>query len=113
LWHNGRLYRFATYTGAHTRRLDILPDRVHWEVANRRYTLEMIACRSQGGLLKDPTPSGMDRRIAETLDARVAVRLSQRNSRGSHILFEDQGRNAGLEAVGDLNRLRQMLFHGK
>ena len=108
LWHNGRLYRFATYTGAHTRVLDIRTDRVHWEVANRHYTLEMIAYRAQGGLLKAPTPSGMDRRIAETLDARVAVRLSQRSSQGSHILFEDEGRHAGLEAVGDLDRLRQM-----
>lgn len=113
LWHNGRLYRFATYTGAHTRMLDIRTDRVYWEVANRSYTLEMIAYRAQGGLLKAPTPSGMDRRIAETLDARVAVRLSQRSSRGDHTLFEDEGRNAGLEAVGDLERLRQMLFHEK
>lgn len=28
--------------------------------------------------------------------------------RGSHILFEDEGHNAGLEAVADLDRLRQM-----
>jgi hypothetical protein len=84
---------------------------VRMEVANRRYTLEMIAYRAQGGLLSAPAPSGMDRRIAETLDASVAVRLSQRGSRGSQILFEDEGRNAGLEAVGDLDHLRQMLFH--
>jgi hypothetical protein len=53
----------------------------------------------------------MDRRIAETLDARVSVRLSQRSSRGNQVIFEDEGRNAGLEAVGDLDRLRQILFH--
>ena len=71
----------------------------------------MIASRAEGGLLIAPTPSGMDRRIAETLDARVSVRLSQRNSRGNQVIFEDEGRNAGLEAVGDLDRLRRMLFH--
>jgi hypothetical protein len=113
LWHNDRLFRFSTYTGAHTRVLEIGADRVSWEVANRSHTLEMIAYRAQGGLLKAPTPSGMDRRIAETLDARVAVRLSQRSVRGSHILFEEEGRNAGLEAAGDLDRLRKMLFRGK
>jgi len=109
LWHEGQLYRFATYTGAHTNVLDISTDQVHWEVSNRDYTLEMIASRAEGGLLIAPTPSGMDRRIAETLDARVSVRLSQRSSRGNQIIFEDEGRNAGLEAVGDLERLRQML----
>jgi tocopherol cyclase len=113
LWHNGQLYRFATYTGAHTRVLDIGTDRVRWQIANRRYTLEITAYRAQGGLLKAPTPSGMNRRIAETLDARVSVRLSQRSSRGNLILFEGEGRNAGLEAVGDLTRLRQMLFRVK
>ena len=108
LWHNDRLYRFATYTGATTRVLDIGTDRVRWEVSDRRFTLEMIAYRAQGGLLKAPTPSGMDRRIAETLDAHISVRLSKR---GGQILFEDEGRNAGLEAAGDLDHLRQMLFN--
>jgi hypothetical protein len=110
LWHNGQLYRFATYTGAQTRVLDISSDQVRWELTNRNCTLEMIASRAEGGLLIAPTPSGMDRRIAETLDARVSVRLSQRNSRGTQVIFEDEGRNAGLEAVGDLDRLRRMLF---
>jgi hypothetical protein len=113
LWHNHRLYRFATYTGAHTRVLEIGADRVRWEVANRSHTLEIIAYRAQGGSLKAPTAGGMDRRIAETLDARVAVRLSQRSARGNPILFEGEGRNAGLEAAGDLDQLRKMLFHGK
>jgi len=109
LWHDGQLYRFATYTGAHTNVLDISANQVHWEVSNRNYSLEMIASRAEGGLLIAPTPSGMDRRIAETLDARVAVRLSRRGPGGNEIIFEDEGRNAGLEAVGDLERLCQML----
>jgi tocopherol cyclase len=110
LWHNNRLYRFATYTGARTRALEIGATQVRWEVANREFTLEMTAYRAQGGLLKAPTPSGMDRRIAETLDARVAVRLSRRSRQGSQVIFEDEGRNAGLEAAGDLDRLRRMVF---
>jgi hypothetical protein len=113
LWHNDRLFHFSTYSGANTQVLEIGADRVRWEVTNRSHTLELIAYRAHGGLLKAPTPSGMDRRIAETLDARVAVRLSQRRAQGSHILFEEEGRNAGLEAAGDLDRLCRMLFPGK
>ena len=109
LRHDERLYRFATYTGARTRVLDVSPDHVRWVVANRQYTLEMIAARAQGALLVAPTPTGMDRRIAETLDARVAVRLSEAGPRG-RLIFEDEGRNAGLEAAGDLDRLRRMIF---
>ena len=109
LRHDDRLYRFATYTGARTRALDIGPDQVRWVVANRQHTLEMVATRAQGALLVAPTPSGMDRRIAETLDARVAVRLTEAGPNGRRIL-EDEGRNAGLEAAGDLDRLRRMIF---
>jgi hypothetical protein len=69
----------------------------------------MIAARAQGALLVAPTPTGMDRRIAETLDARVAVRLSEAGP-GGRCIFEDEGRNAGLEAAGDLDRLRRMVF---
>lgn len=109
LRHDERLYRFATYTGARTRVLDVGPDQVRWVVANRQHTLEMIAARAQGALLVAPTPTGMDRRIAETLDARVAVRLSEAGP-NRRCIFEDEGRNAGLEAAGDLDRLWRMIF---
>jgi hypothetical protein len=109
LWHQGRLYRFATYTGARTRLLEIGAEQVHWVMERSPYTLEISAFPAQGALLQAPTPSGMDRRIAETLDARVIVRLKQ----GSQVIFEDEGRNAGLEVVGDSNRLRRMLFGNK
>jgi hypothetical protein len=112
LWHKDQLFQFSTYTGARTRVLEIGADQVHWEVENQNHTIEMIATRAEGGLLKAPSPAGMDRRIAETMDARVTVRLSQRSHRGSKILFEGEGRNAGLEAAGDLDRLHKMLFHG-
>jgi len=115
LWHNDRLYRFSTYTGAqYSCGWKLAPTGLRWEVANRSHMLEMIAYRAQGGLLKAPyAKRGWTAVLAETLDARVAVRLSQRSMRGSRILFEDEGRNAGLEAAGDLDRLRKMLFHGK
>lgn len=113
LWHNDRLFQFSTYTGARTRVLDIASDQIHWVVENRDQKLEITAQRAQGGIIRAPTPEGMDRRIAETMDARVSVRLSQHSRGENRILFEDEGRNAGLEAAGDLDRLRRMLFSGK
>jgi hypothetical protein len=44
------------------------------------------------------------------LDARVRVRLSRNIHNGDwQPVFEDEGLNAGLEAVGDLNRLMRSL----
>jgi tocopherol cyclase len=109
LWHQGRLHRFATYTGARTRLLEISAERVRWVMSQPPFELEINAHPAQGGLLQAPTPSGMDRRIAETLDARVGVRLAE----NGRVLFEGEGRNAGLEVVGDLDRLRRMVFGNK
>lgn len=108
LWHGGILYRFATYTGARIEKLDIGDEQVIWVLRDRRYRLEMCVIRSAGGLLHAPTPVDMGRRIAETISAEVEVALYKLDSSASQLLFRGTGRHAGLEAVGDLSRLRAM-----
>jgi tocopherol cyclase len=102
LWLNGRLYRFATYTGARTERLALQDERVDWVVSDRRLRLEMQALQAGGGLIYGPTQHNMGRRVDETLDAYLHVRLSER---GGRVLFEGHGRHAGLEINGDIQRL--------
>jgi tocopherol cyclase len=104
-WHDGALCRFATYTGAETEQLDVTDERITWVVRDRHHLLEMKATRREGGLLRAPTLEGMGRRIGETLDAVVEVRLFALEAPGAGILFQGKGRHAGLEAAGDLNRL--------
>ncbi|MGD2206619.1 MAG: tocopherol cyclase family protein [Anaerolineae bacterium] len=108
LWHEDVLYRFATYTGARIERLDIADEAVTWVIRDRRHRLEMRAIRAEGGLLQAPTMVDMGRRIAETLNARVETVLYSLEGGRSRRLFRDTGRHAGLEAVGDLARLRSM-----
>ena len=108
LWHDGILYRFATYTGARIEQLDITDEQVVWVMRDRRYRLEMRAIRSAGGLLHAPTPVDMGRRIAETISAEVEVALYRLGGSASQLLFRGTGRHAGLEAVGDLSQLRAM-----
>jgi tocopherol cyclase len=105
LWHNQHLYRFATYTGARVEELDITDQQVTWTVSDGNYRLEMLAIRSEGGLLQAPTPKGMGRRILETLSASVQVHLSQMEGQEKRTILNSTGRIAGLEAVGDLDRL--------
>ena len=102
LWHDGRLHRFATYTGAKIERLTIDDAYVEWTLADRGQRLELRAERRRGGILHAPVRSQMHRRVEETLDARVHVRLTERSGR---VVFEGDAGCAGLEVHGDLERL--------
>jgi hypothetical protein len=103
LWLDGRLYRFATYTGARLESIQIDDEHVRWAVRDRRLRLEMEATRAEGGLLKGPTVLDMGRRVNETLNASVRVRLS--DMRGA-LLFEGTGRHAGLEVFSPEHLLK-------
>jgi tocopherol cyclase len=103
LWHAGRLYRFATYTGAMIEVLDIADDHVRWVVSDREHLLELVARKAQGGLILGPTRRDMGIHVNETLQATVEVRLISKE--GADI-FSGQGRHAGLEVQGELDRLR-------
>lgn len=94
LWHNQVLYRFATYNRARVESLDIQPDQVNWVISNSQFRLTLRARRVEGGLLKGPTRLEMDKRVVETLNASIEVRLETRSGK---ILFSDTGRHAGLE----------------
>lgn len=107
LWYEGSLYRLATYTGARIEVLDITGEEVMWVVRDGQYRLEMLAQRAAGGLIRAPTVTDMGRRIAETLDARVEVRLSTTD--GGREIYGGTGCYAGLEVSGDLDRLVGML----
>ncbi len=103
LWVDGELFRFATYTGARTTRLDIDDLHVTWTLRSRAGdVLELRAERRRGGLLHAPVRTEMHRRVEETLDARVHVRLTRRDGR---VVLSDVGECAGLEVHGDLERL--------
>jgi tocopherol cyclase len=101
-WHGGKHYRFATYTGAQVEKLDITDAQVVWVVRGGGLRLEMTAARAAGGLLHAPIRTEMHRRVDETLQATVQVRLSEQ---GGKVIFDGLGRCAGLEVFGDLERL--------
>ncbi len=103
LWVDGTLFRFATHTGARTTDLHIDDAHVRWSLRSRDGgTLEIEAERRRGGLLHAPVRTQMHRRVEETLDARVHVRLRDPSGR---VLLDDVGDCAGLEVHGDLERL--------
>ena len=103
LRREGILHTFATYTGASTTSLGIDDEHVRWQLRSRRgATLDLRAERRAGGLLHAPVRTEMHRRVEETLDARVHVRLADRHGR---VAFDGTGECAGLEVHGELDRL--------
>ncbi len=108
LWHEGTLYRFATYTGARTETLEVGENAVHWVIRDRHRRLEMDAGRTQVGLLRGPSKMDMGVRVPETLQATIAVRLTALEQGRDTLLFEGAGRDGGLEVGGEMGRLVEM-----
>ena len=68
---------------------------------DRRYALELLTERAEAGVILGPTRNEMGKRVHETLNASVRVRLMQ----GEQVLYEGMGRRAGLEVHGNLAQL--------
>lgn len=100
--YNDHLYQFATYTGARIDVLDVTDNQIRWVVADSNFRLNLVANQGKGGLLRGPTRLDMGKRVVETLDAWVDLEL--RDINGS-VIYRGQGRHAGLELNGDLERL--------
>jgi tocopherol cyclase len=102
LWIQGKLYRFATYTGANLTDFQISDHQVTMTLYDQNHILEIIATRNETGLLKGPTRVAMDMRVAESLTSTIHVRLTNSHK---ELLFEGSGLHAGLEVAGDIPRL--------
>ncbi len=105
LWLDGKLYRFATYTGAKLEKLTVSDAEVFWVLADDQHRLEMRAQRAAGGLLKGPSKLDMGKRVDETLQASVDVRLT---SRSGQVLFSSTGHHAGLEVFNHEKLLKMV-----
>ena len=99
-WFQNKLYRFATYTGAKMKaKLDGNHIRLAFKDSKNR--LEIEAIKSGTGTLISPIQGEMTGKINESLQAIINVRFFEKDK----LIFEGSGRNAGLEAAGDVDIL--------
>ena len=95
-----KLYRFATYTGAKMKAA-IEEDRVILAFKDRKNRLEIIAHKAPGSDLISPITGDMKGKVNESIQANIELKLFEKDQ----IIFEGNGRNAGLEVAGPIEEL--------
>lgn len=97
----GRLYRFATYTGAFMRAA-LGEDTVFLGFRDRKNRLEITAHKKGGtGQLVSPISGNMTGKVNESLQATIEVKLFE----GGQLLYSGEGLHAGLEVAGPVEEL--------
>ena len=106
LRHGDTLHRFASYTGSKVEDLRIDDEHVWLGIRARDGgSLQIKATRPGGAFLHAPIRTQMHKRVEETLDSTIELRLTDA---GGRVLLADTGTSAGLEVHGDTTRLIQM-----
>ena len=100
LWKE-KIYRFATYTRAKTEQLKVSGKQVEWELIGKTqgalHRLSIRAENKDSTDLAGPDVHEMGKRVPESLNSEVEVRLSRVEGGKEIELFCDRGSSAGLE----------------
>ncbi len=92
-----QIYLFATYTGAKVKHLEYKDGNIDIFVEDKKLSLSISGEYKKSGILKAPKNGLMERKISESISSNVKVVLKDKSGK---IVFEDFGKNAGLEVVG-------------
>ncbi|MFI5172935.1 MAG: tocopherol cyclase family protein [Chitinophagales bacterium] len=98
-----KLIKFATYTGAKLKKVKLAGDNIDIIIEDRNFILTVNAVQAEGADLATPVSGLMEGRVKESMNAIVNIKLFSK--KGNKIIFEDTGRNAGLEIAGKTNEL--------
>ena len=102
MMHEGKLYSWTTYNGSKELELRVDDNHVFWKVTGPDGTLELKAQRTRGGLPHAPLHKDMHRRVEETMDSTVEIKLLDKNNVE---IVKDTGTAAALEIFGELEKL--------
>lgn len=102
-WWKNELIQFTTYNSSVLKRSYVDENKVEVEIKGKKYLLRVTAERTESTELASPILGFMDGRISESMTSKLSVRLT--DLRTSTVLFEDTGRNAGLEVAGNIDEI--------
>lgn len=92
----GKLYRFATYTGAKIKHLEYKDGNIKIIVSDKKHSMTIAGKYKDSGVLKAPVKGLMHRKIAESISSDVEVTLE--DCKGN-LIYYGYGKNAGMEIV--------------
>jgi hypothetical protein len=101
-FHNGRLIKFTTYTGAKISVFHYDKEKLTIHVLSKHYRLELETSYKKGAELRTPVVGEMEGRLSESLAAETKVKLFKLEKNTETLEFAGTGRHAGLEIEGKL-----------
>jgi tocopherol cyclase len=102
--HDSTLHRFTTYLGSRLSDVSIRETQVSFRVRNKTHVLAISAERKNSGVLHGPYERQMLKRVSESLDSVIRVRLSERNGK-QKVIFEGAGEHAGVDVNGTIEEI--------
>ncbi len=105
-YYNNQIHHFATYRNSKLKLEVDDHNLLKISIENRDYTFFLHAMSNNSGLLKAPNKGSMNRRIPESIDARLKIKVV--NKQGETVFF-DSTNIAGLEMVGAYSKLQGLL----
>lgn len=99
-WFEGKLYKFATYNGSRYK-IEILNNSIELTFTHKQHTLQISAIKAGTGELIAPFNGGMTGKVSESLQSELHIKFYK----NAKLMYEGVGRNAGLEAAGNVECL--------
>ena len=96
LYFNGRFFMFSTYNNSVISEIKQSPGTIDLILNNRNTRLEVKVIKNTFGELRAPVSGDMSRRIKESIDSEVTLRLFDKND---NLIYSDSSRRAGLECI--------------
>lgn len=102
---DGRLHRFATYTGAWLAAIETGTGSFRIVLRDRSKELEIRGSGAATGVLQAPVLGAMGGRAVESIGGELWVRLRELRGWRAVTLFEGAGAHAGIEVMNDRGEL--------
>lgn len=94
----GMEYRFATYNNSRIDEFITLKNEICISLKNSDYTLQITGYKKDSGSLKAPSYGDMTRKINESINSKVKIKLIKSNGAA---IYSDIGEIAGLEVCNN------------
>lgn len=102
---NGRLHRFATYTGAKLTAIETGSNEAHVTLADKHEELDVHVRGCEALILKAPVLGSMDSRAVESLGGTIDLTLRTLRGGRATISYQGTGTCAGIEVMNDKDEL--------